>query len=303
MVKFKKDYRLLGKNEEAFIFRNMEKLDKNFKYCVIGNPIQHSKSPQMQNAAFKFHDLGDPYGKLLVEREELSEFAQFLRQNLLGCNVTVPFKETIIPFLDEVDPVALQAKSVNTVINKNGKLFGFSTDGYGLENSLRENFGLEIAGKSIIFIGVGGAAQALAWHFASLGAAEIYLFNRSLDKAELLKNEITSVYADCWISAFALVDEDNLKNAIKNSDVIIQATSLGLKETDLPPFKFDLLLENKKIKVADLIYHETPLLNFAKNNCFDYVNGKDMLIYQGAKSFELWTGLKAPIELMKKAIE
>ena len=110
----------------------MEILDKTLKYCVIGNPIQHSKSPQMQNAAFRFHNLDEPYGKLLVEHNELGEFIAFLRENLLGCNVTVPFKEAVIPFLDEVDSVALQAKSVNTIINKNGKLFGCSTDGFGL---------------------------------------------------------------------------------------------------------------------------------------------------------------------------
>ena len=281
----------------------MEILDKTLKYCVIGNPIQHSKSPQMQNTAFRFHDLGEPYGKLLVEHDELGEFIAFLRENLLGCNVTVPFKEAVIPFLDEVDSVALQAKSVNTIINKNGKLFGCSTDGFGLENSLRENFGLEIKGKSLIFVGVGGAAQALAWHFANLGAEKMYLFNRSFEKAELLKKSINVIYPDCQISAFTLADETNFQNAIKNSDLIIQATSLGLKPTDLPPFKFELLLENKKIKVADLIYHATPLLNFAKDNNFDYVNGKDMLVYQGAKSFELWTGLEAPIKLMKNAIE
>ena len=281
----------------------MEKLDKNIKYLVIGNPIHHSKSPAMQNAVFEYYNLGRPYGRLLLEKEELGEFTDFMRENICGCNVTVPFKEAIIPFLDEVDPLARQSKSVNTIINRAGKLYGCSTDGFGLENSLRENFGFDFKNKSIIFIGVGGAAQALVWHFASLGVKKFYLVNRSIDKTEALASEIKKVFPQIEIETFILADEEKLSAAIRSGELLIQATSLGLKATDLPPFKLELLFENRKIKVADLIYHDTPFLNFAKANNFASINGKDMLVYQGAKSFELWTELKAPIEVMKKALD
>ena len=281
----------------------MDIVDKNIEYLVIGNPIYHSKSPQMQNAAFEYHKLGRPYGKLLLEREELGEFAEFLRKNLKGCNITVPFKEAIMPFVDEIDPLALQAKSVNTILNKNGKLYGYSTDGFGLENSLRENFGMTVGGKSVIFVGVGGAAQAIAWHFASLGVKKLYLINRSIERAESLGSAIKQNYPDIEIVTSLLADTERLGQAIQASDVIIQATSLGLKESDAVPFDFELLFLNKKIKVVDLIYHATPLLNFAEKNQFDYTNGKDMLVYQGAKSFEIWTGLQAPIELMQAALD
>lgn len=281
----------------------MENIDQNIKYVVIGNPIAHSRSPQMQNAAFEFHKLGKPYGKILLEKNELADFADFMRKNLLGCNVTVPFKEAIIPFLDEVDPIAMQGKSVNTIINKNGKLFGCSTDGFGLESALRKNFDMEVADKRMFFVGAGGASQAVSWHFASLGVKKIYIANRTFEKALNLATAIKKFYHDVEIIALSLDDKDGLKNAISDSDCLIQATSSGLKESDLPPFDFELLFANRAIKIIDLIYKKTPLLEFAEKNKFDYTNGKDMLIYQGAKSFELWTDLPAPIELMCCAFE
>lgn len=281
----------------------MENLGPLIKYLVIGNPISHSKSPQMQNAAFLYYNLGEPYGKIKLEPEDLPEFVAFARKHLMGFNITVPYKELIIPLLDEIDESARQASSVNTVLITNGKLKGFSTDGYGLEQAIKNNFKIDIVNNSFLFIGVGGAAQAVAWHFAKSGAKKLFLANRTIEKAELLAKKIRHAYPNVEIITFKNDDKNQLSIAIKSANTLIQATSLGLKPNDINPFDFELLKLNPQITVIDLIYHQTSLLAFAENNNITYACGKDMLVYQGARAFFIWTKLSPPINLMSQALE
>ena len=160
-------------------------------YAVIGDPVGHSRSPGMQNAAFEHYRLGSPYVKRHVRPGELGAFVEEARRTLAGFNCTVPHKSAIIPYLDEVDPKALAASSVNTVtVREDGTLAGTSTDGYGLEMALETNFGRPLAGAEVCFIGCGGAAHATSFHLAERGVRTIRLANRTLSKAEELAEKL-----------------------------------------------------------------------------------------------------------------
>ncbi len=265
-------------------------------YCVIGDPVAHSRSPGMQNAAFEFHGLGSPYMKRHVKPEELAGFAAYARKNLAGFNCTVPHKKAIIPFLDEIDPEAAAAESVNTVLVENGRMSGFSTDGYGLEMALRENFGLSLAGKTVLFAGTGGAASATSFHFARQGVKAILLANRTVAKAEELAGKLRRFAPGIPVETAPLA---GIGPFLKRADILIQATSLGLSPEDPPPFDLGLLEQARELVIFDTIYKETPLLRQAAELGIPSAGGLAMLLYQGAKSFELWTRLPAPIEEMR----
>ncbi len=272
------------------------------KYAVIGNPIKHSLSPEMHNANFKALGLDSVYEKICVEdtKEKLEEFANYARKNLSGFNITVPFKSKIIQVLDAISDVAKLADSVNTVSVIDGELYGTTTDGFGLEQGIKEEFDIEIRANNFIFIGCGGAVQAVACHFASCGAKNLYFANRTLSKAKDLSEKINS-YSN-WTTeckACSLDDIDNIESFISNSSVLIQGTSLGLNDTDPSPISENLL---KNINVFDTIYKETALLKAAKLKGLKSANGRSMLLYQGAKAFEIWTGIKPMTEIMKKII-
>lgn len=273
-------------------------------YAVIGDPVEHSRSPGMQNAAFEFHHLGSPYVKYHVRPAELGDFVEFAKRQLAGFNCTVPHKAAIIPFLDEVDPDALAAQSVNTVtVDENGRLSGTSTDGYGLETALRENFGKDVEGAEFCFIGCGGAAHATAFHLARRGAKTIRIANRTIEKAEELAEKLSKCFPSLELDTASPRDNGTLSDWFARTNFLIQATSLGLKFADPPPFDLKLLTPDLKLAVFDTIYLDTPLLKRAKELGLPAAGGSAMLLYQGAKSFEIWTGLPAPIEEMRAGME
>lgn len=273
-------------------------------YAVIGDPVGHSRSPGMQNAAFEFHHLGSPYGKYHVRPDELAEFVAFAKRELAGFNCTVPHKSAIIPYLDEVDPDALAASSVNTVtVGEGGRLSGTSTDGYGLEMALSENFGGSVKGAEICFIGCGGAAHATGFHLARRGAKAIRIANRTAEKAEELAAALQKAFPALTVETAAPSDNARLAHWFGRTDYLIQATSLGLRAGDPAPFDLGLLHPELKLAVFDTIYLDTPLLERAKAAGLPAAGGSAMLLYQGAKSFEIWTGLAAPIEAMRAGME
>ncbi len=273
---------------------------ENFEYAVIGDPVVHSLSPEMQNAGFTALGLGRPYGKYHVKADAIGDFADFARENLHGFNITVPHKKNIIPFLDEISRPAALAESVNTVTVRNGKLFGDSTDGFGLATALHEAFGTEIAGSNFIFIGCGGAVQAVAFYFASIGATQLCFANRTVSKAEKLAASIADNY-NCSTSYCAPNDKKQLQEFINSSTVLIQGTSLGLKPDD--PIALDTTLLTTDIAIYDTIYKTTPLLRYAAEHGINHADGRTMLLHQGARSFEIWTGHQAPVEKMRIALE
>lgn len=273
------------------------------KYVVIGDPVSHSRSPGMQNPAFERAGLGRPYGRRHVLREELRDFVTEAKKRYAGVNITVPHKEAVIPLLDSIDPLAALCRSVNTLDIRNGAVRGFSTDGYGLEYALRENFQLAPAGKTFCFAGCGGACRAAAIHLASKQAGRIFLANRTVSRAGDIAQVISENFPQCQVEFFELGDRRKMEQALMLSDALIQATSLGLKEDDPVPFDTNLLEANKKLCVFDTIYKNTPLLQKAAALGMKHAGGKAMLIHQGAASFRIWTGLEPDIEAMKQGFE
>jgi len=272
------------------------------QYGIIGWPVEHSVSPQMQLAAFHALGISAEYNRIPVKPEELPEKIQELKRiGYLGWNVTVPHKAAIIPLLDEIETNAEVSGSVNTVINRNGSLFGYSTDGYGLEISIKESFNIDLAGGSFLFWGAGGAAVAASTHFVNTGARQIILVNRTVEKALHLKKTLNKINPESEIKVYIPADVDSLQQIFSNIDVIIQSTSIGLKAND--PVSINRELLSPSLKIVDMIYSETALIREMKTIGGTIIDGKGMLLHQGAKSFSLWTGKDAPVEVMRKALK
>lgn len=270
------------------------------KFAVIGDPIAHSLSPKMHNPALKALGIDGIYEAVRVPLDQLPDFAEYARKNLAGFNITVPHKNNIIPLLDEVTPGAAFAESVNTVTVKDGRLYGDSTDGYGLETALMESFGLPVRGSEIVFIGCGGAAHAAAAHFAIRGAARISLLNRSVEKALQLAEKLRGGYPGTKTEALPIGDPAAVRSALNGAQVVIQCTSLGLKPEDPAPIDPSLLPEG--ICYYDTIYKRTALYAAAEAKGLRCAAGLGMLLHQGARSLEIWTGRKAPVEVMRAAL-
>ena len=273
------------------------------KYVVIGDPVSHSRSPGMQNAAFEAAGMGRPYGRKHVPKESIASFVAYAREHLAGVNITVPDKEAVIPYLDEIDPAAARCQSVNTLVIRNGIVKGFSTDGYGLEHAVLENFGIAVAGNTFCFVGCGGACRAAACHMAESGARKIFLVNRTLAKAQSIARIINQDFPACEVFVMQPDDKKNLAEAIRSSAVLIQSTSLGLKEDDPAPFDLALLDNNPEICVFDTIYKNTHLLQHCSAAGLKHAGGRAMLIHQGAASFRLWTGLEPDLDAMNRGFD
>ena len=274
--------------------------EKMIKYAVIGHPAGHSRSPGMHNAALKKCGVAAEYLKLDVAPEEFDDFVRYARENLAGFNLTVPHKQMIIPYLDEIDPEAERVNSVNTVkVLPDRGLAGCSTDGVGFEEAVRFRLGMELAGKSCLLLGCGGAARAVAFRLAKCGAKMIRIANRHVDKAAALAAEL-----DAEAEAITLSDTERLEAAVRGSDLVIQATTLGLRADDAPPVALEVLdAAPRGLAVFDLIYMATPLLRRAAELGMRYCDGREMLLRQGAASFRFWTGMEPPIETMRSGME
>ena len=255
------------------------------KYALLGFPVRHSVSPQMQGAAFRWAGIPASYELIEVPPDQLGAVVARLRdQAYAGWNVTVPHKENVLNCVDEVTPEARAAGSVNTVVNRDGILRGHSTDGYGLEAAVRESFGLDVPGRRFLFVGAGGAARATAVWFAQLGAAEVRIVNRTLGKAERIAERIRAVAPGCTVRCVAGAEPAGVVSALSGVDVVIQATSLGLHADDPLPLDVALLLPG--MAVMDMIYRRTPfLLEAARRGC-RIADGRGMSFYQGARGFE-----------------
>jgi shikimate dehydrogenase len=268
-------------------------------YGVLGYPAKHSLSPLMHNAAFRALKIDAEYRIFEVEPEELNRFLERLDENnIFGLNVTVPYKERILDFVSLDFPLLhlRQVHAVNTIVKKDGIWKGFNTDIPGFSRHLKEK--LNPYNKKVALIGAGGAARAVAYVLALSGAQEIAIFdidkNKSLKVAEMIKE----LFPNFRIAPVKLIRDLN----IRDKDLLINATPVGLKETDPCPIDEGEL--HKDLLVYDLIYNplETKLLKAAKEAGAQISNGLDMLLYQGAFSFEIFTGAPAPIEIMRQAL-
>ena len=267
------------------------------KFGLIGWPVSHSLSPPMQNAGFKSAGIDAIYSLVEVSPEDMKQVIPEMKNEFSGWNCTVPHKQHIIEFLDDIDETARLLGSVNTVVNKNGQLKGYSTDGYGMEMSIKESFDQDIEGNSFLFIGSGGAARAVALYFATRGASKIAVLNRTVEKADDLIEEVKAINSNIEGKA------DNINNpALDPADynIVIQCTSLGLKNGD--PSPFDVSRLNRNQFVVDMIYKKTDFLKNAEEIGCKTADGSGMLLHQGVRAWEIWTSQKAPVEAMREAL-
>jgi shikimate dehydrogenase len=270
------------------------------RYAVIGDPVGHSLSPAMHHAALAALGLDARYEAIHVRPEELAGFVVRARHEFAGFNATVPHKEALIPLLDEVAPAALAAGSVNTVSCRNGRLLGDSTDGYGLETALREAFEIDLAGQRLVFLGAGGTVRAVVPHFLRRGAAGVVVVNRTVDKAAALLANLAPDFPDADLRAIAPSDGAALRAAVAAAAVVVQATSLGLRDGDPSPLAAEFFLPD--VGYFDTIYRDTAFLAAARERGCRCADGLGMLLHQGAASFRIWTGCEAPVEVMRHAL-
>ncbi len=278
------------------------KISGKTKVCgLIGDPVEHSLSPCIQNAAFRHCGLDFVYVAFRVKKEELEEAICGVRSlGIHGLNVTTPHKINVIPYLDGLDDTAKKTGSVNTIMNKNKKLIGYTTDGLGAIQALRYR-GVDPSEKKIVILGAGGASRSVSLVLA-MHAAEIVILNRTVTKAEKLAEELR-LYHETNASVKAKeLNKQNARQEIKDADILINATSLGMppQENVMP---VDSSLLRSDLVVFELVYEpcETKLLLEARKKGAVTIDGLTMLVFQGAVSFEIWTGKKASLEVMMKA--
>ncbi len=266
---------------------------------VIGDPIEHTMSPVMHNAAFRELGLDYLYVAFRVRKEELGKAVAGMRAlNIRGLNVTIPHKVAIIPFLDKLDPLAEKIGAVNTIVNGYGVLKGYNTDATGFLRALGDK-GIEPEGKSVVILGAGGASRAISFILAQSGA-NLVILNRleELDWAEELARQISNVFKK-KVKALKL-DENNLRVALDKADILVNATSVGMSPNiDETPALAKLLRPG--LVVFDAVYNpiKTRLRREAEAAGAETIGGLDMLGWQGALAFEKWIGQKAPVDLMK----
>jgi shikimate dehydrogenase len=267
-------------------------------FGLIGCPVHHSMSPLMHNDAFKQFGIAAYYHAFHVEKEHLKDAVRGMKVlGIAGFNVTIPHKTAIIPFLDDIDEMALQIGAVNTVVNENGRLIGYNTDGEGFVRALCEELNIELTGKHILLIGAGGAARGIYFSLASRKAACIDLCNRTVDKAEELINERKIPVLS---RAYSL---DEAQQLLGNYDIIINTTSVGMYP-HVEEMPLSLANLKKGTVVSDIIYNplETMLLKEAKRYGAITQNGVGMFVYQGALAFEKWTGIFPDTNRMKQIV-
>jgi len=278
-------------------------INSNTAICgLIGDPVAHSLSPVMHNAAFAGLGLDYIYLPLRVEKEDLAKAIDGIRAfNIRGVNVTIPHKVAVIPLLDELEPLAQRIGAVNTIANDNGRLKGYNTDATGFLKALMQN-GVKPQRKKAVILGAGGAARAIAFTLAENNAGLTILnrrqeFNWAVELAGSL-----SPFSTAGVKALELNDE-NLKVAISEADILINATSVGMSpDVDHTPVPANLL--KSELVVFDVVYNpvKTRLLSNAELADAKTISGVDMLVWQGALAFELWTGAEAPINIMKAKV-
>ncbi len=271
-------------------------------FGIFGCPIQHTLSPQMQHAAFEALGLPNTYLPFEVHPDQLKKAVEsIVALRIQGINVTIPHKEKVIPFLDELDPEARKIGAVNTIKNDAGRLIGFNTDGKGYLRSLQEA-GVDPTGMTVILIGSGGAAKGLAIALLTAGVEEMILRVRRKSAGEALAAQLKTTLPQSKVSVVGFNDIPNA--SIKNHPptLLINTTPLGMKKDDPLPFPTSQI--KPEWLVSDLIYYpnETRFLFEAKQNGAKTVSGLGMLLHQGALSFEIWTETKPPIEAMRQAL-
>ncbi len=268
---------------------------------IVGHPLDHSVSVPMHMSAIFTLGIDYVYLSFDILPENLSHaIGQFKRENIKGFNVTIPYKETIMPYLDDIDERASRIGAVNTINNESGRLKGYNTDGTGYLTSLREQTGFDPRGKQVLLIGAGGAAHAVAYALLEAGAGHLTIANRTREHADMLCRHL-GVYFPGGLLRSIGMDEIN-EGDHTQSDLVVNTTSIGMKGAG--DITMDVTGLGKHAVVSDIVYNplETGFLKRARAAGLAIHDGAGMLVHQGAESFRLWTGLRPPVDVMRQAV-
>ena len=272
------------------------------RYGVLGFPVAHSLSPVMQEAGFRALGIQAEYLRVEIPSQGLAEAIPALRQaGFQGWNCTLPHKEAMFALCDVVDVTAKESTSANTVVVSKNGLCGYSTDADGWEDAVAERWQLRLTTQRILVLGCGGVGRTLAIRLAQKGCRGLILVNRSREKAARLEREILPMTK----GPVSVIDwcSESLKKTLSETDLVIQATSLGLSPTDPLPLPENCLRPG--LKIYDTVYRKdfTPLVRLARTRGADAVDGLGMLLHQGVRALAIWTGRPAPVSAMREALE
>lgn len=271
---------------------------------IFGDPVAHTLSPAMQNAAFRAVGLNAVYVPFHVQADDagaLKAAVEGVRaMQFLGVNVTIPHKERVLRYLDEIDPHASEMGAVNTIVNRQGRLVGYNTDGAGYLLSLRDETGFRPARKKIVIIGAGGASRSIFYAMLGMKPASVVLVNRTIKRASAMAKAFENRFSSVDIRIAAL-QRGVLIDVLSNADLVVNTTSIGMTgkgELDIPVEALP-----PKAIVSDIVYRplKTGFLKAAEKRRLKTHGGIGMLVRQGAIGFELWTGKKAPVSAMAEA--
>ena len=277
---------------------------------LIGYPLKHSISPDFQQAALDYYQLDIRYELWETKPEKLQPAVAKIKEDQnLGANVTVPYKEAVLPFLDEVDDLANSIGAVNTIVKKDVRLLGFNTDAYGFIAALGKEGHFDPEGKRVVILGAGGVARAVSFALVQKNAKSVLIINRTFKQARALADSVASYIR---ASSPGLAPSQTKVSALpwqsihsgetfSHCHLIVNCTTIGMKHSPQEgqsPLSLEVI--PKGILVYDLVYNPwpTPLLRLAQKAGANTLGGLPMLVYQGAASFKLWTGREAPVEIM-----
>jgi shikimate dehydrogenase len=293
--------------------RNWENLTGNIdppiRLGVFGDPVAHSLSPQMQNAALRACKIKMQYARFHISPNELKDALKIVRElGFVGFNLTAPHKIPALDLVDSRDEVADRVGAANIIAIETDKLRGYNTDGRGFSRAIREDFSVDLRDLRVLVLGAGGAARAIAMQCARENCERLVLANRAFEKAKTLTEELREFFSGPKV--FGPVprlqairwEEAAFRSQIGNLDLIVNATPLGLNHADPSPLPARLLAPH--LMIYDTVYsdHRTPFISAAIEAGARAANGLSMLLHQGALAFEIWFGRDAPIEAMRNAL-
>jgi shikimate dehydrogenase len=298
--------------KEVYTFVDLQSwrdINPPIRLGVFGNPVAHSLSPQMQNAALKQCKIDMQYARFEIAPNKLRDALNLVRDlNFAGINLTVPHKIAAAELMDEIDESGRRIGAVNAIKIDDRKLRGFNTDGRGFSRAIREEFSVDLRDMRVMLLGAGGAARAIAMQCAKENCERLVIVNRTFEKAKKLVEELRDFFAGPKVLGpvprlQAVPWEDAaIRFQIGNSDLVVNATPLGLNRADASPIPTRLLAPH--LMIYDTIYSgaHTPFISAAVEAGARGANGLSMLLHQGALSFEVWFGREAPLDAMRKAL-
>ncbi len=286
-----------------------QEVDPPIRLGVFGDPVEHSLSPQMQNAALKHCKIDMQYARFHILPDELGDAIQLIRKlEFVGVNLTVPHKIAAFSLVDDVDQGARRIGAVNTVKFDNGKLRGFNTDGRGFSRAIREEFAVDLRDMRVLVLGAGGAGRAIALQCAKENCERLVIANRASEKAKRLVDDLRGFFTGPKV--FGPVprlqaipwEEAAIRFQIANVDLVVNATPLGLNRSDASPIPARLLAPH--VMIYDTVYSDkrTPFVLAALEAGARAANGLSMLLHQGGLAFEIWFEREAPLDVMRKAL-